>query len=224
MSPPSDPGTVPVVSLNDWDDDVCASSSSSSHHRNLMSSLNNTPPSPTRSSHPLHRRRTSENASKASHPQIPWKIQRSRAESSDSVRGHPLKRDSGGFSLSAFNDPTVTRPILNLRLSPGPAVDVDGNPFETEHGVKAGSSEKEQLVLVHEVSSESEDHHVGRVSERPSVLGGYNRLASGSIAQIRHSTGRPAKGQSNVAIRFHSSPKVSKHSGQQGEQAETPRR
>ena len=153
MSPPSDPGTVPVVSLDDWDDNVWASSSSSGHHRSVTPSLRNAPPSPTRSSHSLHRRRTSENVGTAGRPDIPWKIQRLRAESSDSVRGHPLKRDSGGFPSPIFNDPTVTRPILNLRLSPGPTVDVDKNPFEAEGGVKTDSGERGELVLVHEVSS-----------------------------------------------------------------------
>jgi len=157
MPSPPDPGTVPVVSLNDWDDNVWASSSSSSRHRSLTPSLKNTPPSPTRSPHSLHRRRTSENAGATSRPRIPWKIQHSRAESSNSVRGHPLKRDSGGFSSSIFNDPTVTRPILNLRLSPGPTVDVDKNPFEVGHGVETESDEKEELVLVHEVGPESDD-------------------------------------------------------------------
>ena len=80
-------------------------------------------------------------------------VQHSRAESSDSVRGHPLKRDLGGVSSPIFNDPTVTRPILNLRLSPGSTVDVDEDPFEVEHGVQTGSDEKEELVLVHEVGS-----------------------------------------------------------------------
>ena len=161
MIPPSDPDTVPVVSLNDWDDNVWASSSSSSHHRNFTSSKN-TPPSPTRSSHSFHRRRTSENASKTSRP---LKIQHLRAEMSDSVRGHPLKRDSGGFSSSTFNDPTVTRPILNLRLSPGPSVDVDKNPFETEDGVKTDSGEREELVLVHEVGSVLDGHYPRSVSD-----------------------------------------------------------
>jgi len=147
MPPPSDPDTVPAVSLDDWDDNAWASSSSSSHHRNLAPSLKDTPLSSTRSLHSLHKRRTSEN------PKVPWEIQHSRAESSDSVRGHPLRRGSGGFSTPIFNDPTVTRPILNLRLSPGPTVDVDKNPFEAESGVKLGSGEREELVLVHEVSS-----------------------------------------------------------------------
>lgn len=79
-------------------------------------------------------------------------IQHSRAESSDSVKGHPLKRDSGGLPSSAFNDLTVTRPILNLRLSPSPAADADKNPSEAENEAKIDSREKEELVLVHEVS------------------------------------------------------------------------
>jgi len=151
MTPPSDPDTVPVVSLNDWDDNVWTSSSSSSRSRNFTPSLTNTPPSPTRSSQSLYRRRTSENVGTTSRPKIPWTIQHSRAESSDCVRGHPLKGDSGGFTSPVINDSTVTRPILNLRLSPGPTVDVDKNPFEVEHGVKTGSGEREELVLVHEV-------------------------------------------------------------------------
>ena len=91
-------------------------------------------------------------------------MQHPHAESSDSVRGHPLKRDSGGFSSPVFNDPTVTRPILNLRLSPGLTAEVDKNPFEAEHGVKMGSGEKEELVLVHEVSSELDDRYSWKVS------------------------------------------------------------
>lgn len=83
---------------------------------------------------------------------MPWMIQHSRAESSDSVRGHPLKRDSGGPPSSAFNDLTVTRPILNLRLSPSPAADADKNPSEAENEARIDSGEKEELVLVHEVS------------------------------------------------------------------------
>ncbi|KAF9653978.1 hypothetical protein BDM02DRAFT_3182405 [Thelephora ganbajun] len=153
MPSPSDPDTVPVVSLNDWDENVWASSSSSSHHHNFTSSLKNIPPSPTRPSRSLYRRRTSENASTTSRPKIPWDIQHSRAESSDSVRAHPLRRDSVCFSSSAFNDPTVTRPILNLWLSPGQTVDVNKNPFEVEDEVKACSGEKEELVLVHEVTT-----------------------------------------------------------------------
>ena len=156
MPSPPGPDTIPVVSLSDWDDDVWTSSSSSSRHRNLTPSLE-TPPSPTRSSHSLHRRRTSDNASTKSRPMVPWMIQHSRAESSDSVRGHPLKRDSAGFSSPISNDPTVTRPILNLRLSPGQMVDGDTDPFEAERGVKAGCDEKEELVLVHEVSSLASD-------------------------------------------------------------------
>ena len=189
MPPPSDPDTVPVVSLNDWDDNVWASSSSSSHRRNFTPSLKNAPPSPTRSSHSSHRRRTSENAGKTSRPKILGEIQKSRAESSDSVRGHPLKRDSGGFSSPVFNDPTVTRPILNLRLSPGLTAEVDKNPFEAEHEVKTGSGEKEELVLVHEVSSELDDRYSWRVSNWAFVLGGYNRLTPGGITQVRHFNG-----------------------------------
>jgi hypothetical protein len=83
---------------------------------------------------------------------MPWMIQHSRAESSESVKGHPLKRDSGGLPSSAFNDLTVTRPILNLRLSPGPVAEADKNPLEAEHEVQTGSGEKEELVLIHEVS------------------------------------------------------------------------
>lgn len=94
-----------------------------------------------------------------------------------------MKRDSGGFSSSVFNDPTVTRPILNLRLSPGPTVDADKNPFEEEREVQTGPGEREELVLVHEVGFESDGR---RVSDRSFVLGGCNRLASGSIAQVRH--------------------------------------
>jgi len=186
MHPPSDPDTVPVVSLDDWDDNVWASSSSGSLHRNFIPSLKNTPPNPTRSSHSLHRRRTPENASKASRPE---KIQHLHAESSDSIRGHPLKRDSGGFPSPDFNDPTVTRPILNLRLSPGLTVDADKNPFEAEHGVKTGSGEREELVLEHEVNSESDDRYSGRVSDWTFVLGDYNGLTPGSITQVRHFDG-----------------------------------
>lgn len=124
-----------------------------------------------------------------SRPKIPWNIQHSRAESSDSVRGHPLKRDSGGFSSPILNDPTVTRPILNLRLSPGQTVDVDKDPFEAEHGTKTGSGEKEELVLVHEVSSLLRDQEARRVSDWKGVLGDYNRLPSRSIAQVRHLDG-----------------------------------
>jgi len=186
MLPPSDPDTVPVVNLDDWDDNVWAPSSSGVHHRGFTSSLNNTPPSPTRSSHSFHKRRTSENASKASRPKFPREIQHLRAESSDSVRGHPLKRDSGGFSSPIFNDPTVTRPILNLRLSPGLTADVDKNPFEAEHGADTGSGEREELVLVHEVSSEPGGRYSRTVSDRAFVPGDYNRLAPGSITQVRH--------------------------------------
>ena len=113
-------------------------------------------------------------------------IQHLRTETSDSVRGHPLKRDSGGFSSSLLNDPTVTRPILNLRLSPGPTVDVDKNPFEEEGEIQAGPGEREELVLVHEVGS---DRHGRRVSDQTFVLGGCDRLTSGGIAQVRHFTG-----------------------------------
>ena len=77
----------------------------------------------------------------------------SRAESSDNAKGHPLKRDSGAFASPVLIDPTVTRPILNLRLSPGPSVEVDSDPFEAERGVEIGSGEREELVLVHEVSA-----------------------------------------------------------------------
>ena len=135
-----------------------------------------------------------------------------------------MKRDSGGFSSSLLNDPTVTRPILNLRLSPGPTVDADKNPFEEEQEVEAGPGEREELVLVHEVGSESEDRRGRRVSDRTFILGGCDRLASGGIAQVRHFTGRVAKGEPNVADRFHSSPKISKRSSQQGEQTEAARR
>jgi len=149
MPSPSDPDTAPLVSLNDWGDNVWASSSSSNLHRNFTPSLQ----SQTRSSHSLHKRRTSENPNTTSHPRLLSRIQHPRAESSDGARGHPLKRDSGGFSPPVFNDPAVTRPILNLRLSPGPTLDVDKDIFEMEHGVETGSGEKEELVLVHEVIS-----------------------------------------------------------------------
>lgn len=152
MPSPPDPDTAPVVSLNDWDDNIWASSSSSDHHRNFTSSLSNAP-SRTRSSHSLHKRRTSENPNTTTRLKDLRGIPHSRAESSDGARGHPLKRDSGGFSPPVFNDPTVTRPILNLRLSPGPTVDVDKDPFEVERGVETDSGEREELVLVHEVSS-----------------------------------------------------------------------
>ena len=183
MPSPPDPDGVPVVNLNDWENNVWASSSSSSLTHNFTTSVGHAPLNPARSAHSLHRRRTSENAATTSHPKIPWMIQHSRVESSDSVRGHPLKRDSGGFSSSVFNDPTVTRPILNLRLSPGPTVDADKNPFEEEREVQTGPGEREELVLVHEVGFESDGR---RVSDRSFVLGGCNRLASGSIAQVRH--------------------------------------
>jgi len=152
MPAPPDPDTAPVVSLNDWDDNVWASSSSSNHHRNFTSSLNNAL-SRTRSSHSLHKRRTSENPNTTNHPRFLRKTQHLRAESSDGTRGHPLKLDSGGFSPPVFNDPTVTRPILNLRLSPGQTVDVDKDPFEVERGAETDPGEREELVLVHEVSS-----------------------------------------------------------------------
>ena len=170
----SDSDTVPVVSLNDWDDTVWASSSSSNLHRHFTPSL----PSQKRSSHSLHKRRTSENANTTSHPKVPWKIQHSRAESSDGARGHPLRRDSGGCSPPVFNDPTVTRPILNLRLSPGPTVDVDKDPFEVDRGVETGSGEREELVLIHDVSSHPapDDLHARRGSDRAGILGDYNRL------------------------------------------------
>lgn len=153
----SDPDTVPVVSLNDWDDDVWASSSSSTR---FTSSPKDTSPSPARSSHSFYRRRTSESPGATGHSKIPLKIQHLRAESSNTVRGHPLKRDSGGFPSSIFNDPTVTRPILNLRLSPGRTVDVDKNPLEADDGMKVDPCEREELVLVHEVGPESDDRHV----------------------------------------------------------------
>lgn len=165
MTSPSHPGTVPVVSPDDLDDNVWASSSSS-RHRNFTPSFTTMPPSTTRSSHMLHRRRTSEGASTTSRTNISWMIQHSRAESSENVRGHPLGRDSGGPPSLAFNDLTVTRPILNLRLSPGPTVSADKDPSEVEHEVKTDSGEKEELVLVHEVSLsrwESDDHHPPRV-------------------------------------------------------------
>lgn len=152
MPSPPDPDGVPVVKLNDWDNNVWASSSSSSLNRTFTTSVGHTPPNPARSSHSLHRRRTSENVATPSRSKIPWTVQHSRVEPSDSVRGHPLKRDSGGLSSSVLNDPTVTRPILNLRLSPGPTVDVDKNPFEEEQVVQTGPGEREELVLVHEVS------------------------------------------------------------------------
>ena len=109
-----------------------------------------------------------------SHPKLLWKIQHSRAESSDSVKGHPLKRDSGGFPTPDLNDPTVTRPILNLRLSPGLVVDADKDPFEVEHGVKTDSGEREELVLVHEVSSLLRNPEAWRVSDWKSGSGDYN--------------------------------------------------
>ena len=149
MLSPSDPDAAPVVSLNDRDDNVWASSSSSDLHRHFTPSFN----SQTGSSHSLHKRRTSENLHATGLLKDPWRIQHSRAESSDGARGHPLKRDPGGFFPPVFNDPTVTRPILNLRLSPGPTVDVDKNPFEEEHGLETGSGEREELVHIHEVSS-----------------------------------------------------------------------
>ena len=153
MTSPSDPGSLPVVNLDNWDDNAWASSSSNSRHNDLTPPVANIlPPSTTRSSHTLHRRRTSENASTTSRTNISWMIQHSRAESSDSVRGHPLRRDPSGPHSSSFNDLTVTRPILNLRLSPGPTVDADKNPSETEHEIETDSSEKEELVLIHEVS------------------------------------------------------------------------
>lgn len=148
MTPPSDLG---IASLDGWDDNVWASSSSSSHNRTLSSTLIDT--SPPRSSHTLHRRRPLENVSTPSRPGLPWMVQNSRAEPSDSIRGHPLKRDSGGVTSSAFNDPTVTRPILNLWLSPSQEVDTDKDPSEAEHEVGTVSGEKEELVLIHEVSS-----------------------------------------------------------------------
>lgn len=154
MPSPPDPGTTPVVSLNDWDDNIWATSSSSNHHPNFTSSLNNAP-SRTRSSHSLHKRRTSENPNATNNQRVSRRIQHSRAETSDGTRGHPLKRDSGRFSPPVFNDLTVTRPILNLRLSPGPTVDVGKDPFEVERGVESDPGEKEELVLVHEVSSRS---------------------------------------------------------------------
>lgn len=52
------------------------------------------------------------------------------------------------------------------------------------------------------------------------MLGDYNRLPAEGITEIRHFNGRFAKGQSNVAIRFHSPSEVTKRSGQQGKQAE----
>lgn len=153
MTPPSDSGTVPVVNLDDWEDNVWATSSSNTHHHTFTPSLTDATPAPARSSHTLHRRRTSENASTPSRKSIPWTIQHSRAESSNSVRGHPLKRDSGVQSSQTFNDPTVTRPILNLWLSPSSAVDVDKNTSEAEHEAGVDSGEKEELVLIHEVTA-----------------------------------------------------------------------
>lgn len=153
MTSPSGANTVPVVGPDGWDDNVWASSSSSTRHLNLTPPVANMLPSSTpRSSNTLHRRRTSDIASTTSRTNLPKAIQHSRAESSDSVRGHPLRRDSGGSPSSAFNDLTVTRPILNLRLSPSPIVDVDENASEPEQEVKTDPGEKEELVLVHEVS------------------------------------------------------------------------
>jgi hypothetical protein len=149
MTSPFGTNTVPVVNLDGCDENAWASSSSSTRHHNLTPSVTSMPPGIARSSNTLHRRRTSENASTSGRTNTPWAIQHSRTESSDSVRGHPLRRDSGG--PSAFNDLTVTRPILNLRLSPSPIVDVDENASEAVHEVKTDSGEKEELVLVHEV-------------------------------------------------------------------------
>lgn len=64
-----------------------------------------------------------------------------------------MKRDPGGPQPPTFNDPTVTRPILNLRLSSSSATDVDKDPSEAEDEAKADSGEKEELVLVHEVTT-----------------------------------------------------------------------
>lgn len=153
MTPPSNPGTVPVVNLDGWEDNVWAASSSSSRRHDFTPSLTIAPQSPTKSSHTLHRRRTSENPSATSRKDVLQVVQHSRAESSDIVRGHPLRRDPGALSSSTFNDPTVTRPILNLRLSPSPAVDADKDLSEAEHEAKTSSGEKEELVLIHEVSS-----------------------------------------------------------------------
>jgi hypothetical protein len=119
--------------------------------------------------------------------------QHSRAESSDNIRGHPLRRDPVGLSSSFFNDPTVTRPILNLRLSPGPVVDADKTPPEAEHEVKTGSREKEELVLVHEVSSFSlgirRSPSSVNSSDWTDILGYHNRLASRGITKVRHLNG-----------------------------------
>lgn len=190
MAPPSDPGTIPVVSLDSLDDNVWASSSSSSRRRNLTPSVTNPPPDTTRS---LHRRRTSENASTTGRTNLSWMIQHSRAETSDSVRGHPLGRDSCGPSSSAFNDLTVTRPILNLRLSPGPTVDADDEDrSETEHEVKTESSEKEELVLIHEVRFFSlgfRRSSYAKGSNWTGIQGYCNRLASRSITKVRHFNG-----------------------------------
>ena len=173
MTPSSDPGTAPDTSLSDWDDNVWASSSSSDLRRTFAPSLTNTPPGTIRSSHTLHRRRTSENASTTGRKKMPWTFQYSHSETSDSVRVHPLWRDSGGLPSSPSNDPTVTRPILNLRLSPGTVIDADEDPAEVEHEGRADSCEKEELVLVHEVSS---------------ISSGIRRSASASsYSQDRHS-------------------------------------
>lgn len=189
MTSPPDPGTVPVVSFDDWGDNVWASSSSSSRHPNFTPSVTNMPPSTTRSSHTLHRRRTSENPSAISRTKI---IHLSRAESSDNVRGHPLRRDSSGPSSSSFNDLTATRPILNLWLSPGPTADGDKNPLEGEHETKTDSGEKEELVLIHEVSFFSlgaRRSSSARNSNWTNISGYCNRLASGCITKVRHFNG-----------------------------------
>lgn len=192
MSPPSDPGAIPVVDLDDWEDNVWATSSSNAHHHTFTpSALANTTQGPARSSHTLHRRRTSENASTTSRKNIPRTIQHSHAGSSDSVGGHPLKRDSCGPPPPTFNDPTVTRPILNLRLSSSSATDVDKDPPEAEYEAKADSGKKEELVLVHEVSSLSSGFRrsSARCSNWRGISGYYNRLASGCIVKVRHFNG-----------------------------------
>ena len=192
MTSPSDPGTVPLATLDNWDDNVWASSSSSIRHPHLTPSVANTPPDTTGSSHILHRRRTSENATTTSRTNISWIVQHSRAESSNHVRRHPLGRDSGGPHSPAFNDLTVTRPILNLRLSPSPTVDADKDSSVAEDEVKTNTGEKEELVLIHEVSSFSlgvRRSSSVKSSNWTGSPGHCNRLASRSVPKVRHFNG-----------------------------------
>ena len=192
MTPPSDPGAVP---LGNWDEDVWASSSSSYHRRNFNTPGSLTDTVPIRSPQTLHRRRTSENANTASPTTVSGVVQHSRVESSDSVRGHPLGREAdGGQHPSSFNDPTVTRPILNFWLSPAPAAGADTDPSEAEHEEGTDSGEKEELVLIHEVNSFSlrirwtilQRFLTGHLR---STAGYYNRLASRGITEVRHFNG-----------------------------------